>query len=210
MGLSNCNANQVRRAVVAGKEYGIPVVCNQVHYSLLDYNSSVLREMEETCRELGVTIVAFTPIGQGLLTDGLSPEKFASNKPAKMLRLDPTDIAPLRETLKKLAYRYDKTMAQVALNWCIQHKVVPLVGCRSPAQARDSVGCLGWALAEEDVARLDKLALGRSTLESPPWRRAIFVTLFGIINFVCRTLDLLGFGSVVAIGNKDAANVKRN
>jgi hypothetical protein len=116
-------------------------------------------------------------------------------------------------------------MAQVALNWCIQHNVIPLVGCRSPSQARDSVGCLGWSLSKQDVKKLDQVALDKSTLESksilgvrkkslsaciftyiifflslftgPPWRRMIFVTLFGIVMVVCRTLDSLGFGSVV-------------
>jgi len=199
MGLSNCNAEQVRRAVMAGKEYDVPVVCNQVHYSLLDYNSKALQEMERTCRELNVTIIGFSAIGQGLLTENLTDERFQSNKPAKMLRLKRDDIQPLRSVLQDMATKYDKSMAQVALNWCIQHGTVPLVGCRSPSQARDSVGCLGWSLSKQDVERLDHVALDKSTLESPSWRRAIFVTLFGIVNAVCRALDLLGFGSVVPI-----------
>jgi aryl-alcohol dehydrogenase-like predicted oxidoreductase len=166
MGLSNCNADQVRRAVSAGEKCGVKVVCNQVHYSLLDYNSAALQEMERACRELGVKIVAFSPIGQGLLTDGLTTDKWQHNKPAKMLRLKYDDLQPLRSLLSQLAKKYDKSMAQVSLNWCIRHEVVPLVGCRSPQQARDSMGCLGWSLSTEDVQELDKLALDRSTLES--------------------------------------------
>ena len=140
MGLSNCNADQVRRAVEAGRKFGVPVVCNQVHYSLLDYQSPALQEMERVCRELDVTIVAFSPIGQGLLTDSLTPERMASNKPARMLRLEMNDLKELRGSIKKMAEKYDKTMAQVALNWCIQHKVVPLVGCRSMEQAKRFTG----------------------------------------------------------------------
>jgi hypothetical protein len=49
---------------------------------------------------------------------------------------------------------------------------------------------------EKDVAKLDQIALSRSTLQSPGWKRAIFVTLFGIIMVVCRTLDWLGYGMV--------------
>ena len=37
------------------------------------------------------------------------------------------------------------------------------------------------------------MALDRSTLQSPPWRRALFVTLFGIVNLICQTLDFCGF-----------------
>ena len=166
MGLSNCNADQVRRAVAAGERFGVPVICNQVHYSLLDYNSKALREMEQACTELGVKIVAFSPIGQGLLTGGLTTEKWKHNKPAKMLRLQWDDIQPLRATIDEKAKKYGKTMGQVALNWCIQHGVIPLVGCRSVDQARDSVGCLGWSLDEKDVRDLDQVALSKSTLES--------------------------------------------
>jgi pyridoxine 4-dehydrogenase len=121
--------------------------------------------MQESCRELGVKVIGFSPIGQGLLTDH-GMEAFGSNKPAKMLRLKPTDLDELRATLAEVATKYDKTMAQVALNWCIQHDVIPLVGCRSPGQALDSVGCLGWNLSRSDLERLDSVALDRSTLES--------------------------------------------
>lgn len=194
LGLSNANGDQVRRAVQAGKQYGIQVVCNQVHFSLLDYKSSSLQEMQKVCDELNVTIVGFSPIGQGLLTENLTKEKMASNKPAKMLRLKKDDIAELRAVIEDTAAKYEKSMAQVCLNWCIQHGVVPLVGCRSTQQAKDSIGCLGWSLKDEDVKKLDAVALDKSTLESPGWRRAFFVALFGIVNVVCRTLDNLGFG----------------
>ena len=201
MGLSNANADQVRRAVATGKLHGVEIVCNQVHYSLLDYNSKALQEMESTCRELNVVIIGFSPMGQGLLTDNLTAEKWKSNKLPKMLRLQRSDIEPLRSALQELSKSYDKTMAQVAMNWCIQYDIVPLVGCRTLSQAKDSLGCLGWTLKPADVKRLDQLALDRSALQSPPWRRAIFVTLFGIVNLVCQTLNYFGYGSI--LGTKD-------
>lgn len=204
MGLSNANADQVRRAVQAGRIYGIDIVCNQVHYSLLDYKSQPLQEMEATCRELNVTIVAFSPIGQGLLTDGLTDEKWQANKPAKMLRLKRSDIDPLRSVISDLAKKYDKSMAQIAINWCIRHDVVPLVGCRSLKQAKDSLGSLGWSLEKEDVERLDQVSLDRSTLQSPPWRRALFVSLFGVVNMICRTLDYWGYGNAPALLQPEA------
>lgn len=196
MGLSNCNANQVRCAVAAGKHYGVDVVFNQVHYSLLDYNSDNLQEMQRVCQELNVAIVGFSAIGQGLLTDGLTPETFPSIRPAKMLRLKYDDLTPLRTKLLSLSQVYGKSMAQIAINWCMCHGVVPLVGCRSQKQAKDSIGALGWNLKEEDVLELDKVALAKSTLDSPKWRRMIFVTLFGIVKAVCQLCDTLGYGMV--------------
>jgi aryl-alcohol dehydrogenase-like predicted oxidoreductase len=206
--------------VAAGRLYNVPVVCNQVHYSLLDYKSAALRDMEAACGELGVTIVAYSPLGQGLLTDSLTDATFATNKPAKMLRLQASDLQPLRSCLQDLAAQHHKSMAQIALRWCIQHDVVPLVGCRSVKQAKDSLGCCvsttnggsntTWALSEEDMQRLDALALDRSTLDSPPWRRALFVCLFGIVNWLCRTLDQLGYGSVVPIPALEKHSSKSN
>lgn len=155
--------------------------------------------MHSVCRELGVKIIGFSPIGQGLLTDGLTPDSMKSNKPARMLRIKYDDLAALRMTMQDLSCKYEKTMAQIALNWCIQHDVIPLVGCRNVKQAQDSIGCLGWHLSKDDVARLDQVALDRSTLESPSWRRMLFVGLFGMVMVTCRALDSLGYGSVVPI-----------
>lgn len=169
-----------------------------MHYSLLDYNSSALREMQETCRSLDVKIVAFSPLGQGLLTDTLTPNTWKQNRPAKMLKLQWNDIQELRTCLKELALKYDKSMAQIAISWCISHGTIPLVGCRSVKQAKDSVGALGWKLEKEDVEKLDTVALGKSTLDSPGWRRMIFVSLFGFVMIACRALDYFGYGMVKA------------
>jgi len=173
-------------------------VLNQVHYSLLCYNSAALQEMEATCRELNVKIVAYSAMGQGLLTDNLTLEKWQTNKPAKMLRLQWNDVQPLRSCLQEMSIKYEKSMAQIALNWCICHDTIPLVGCRSIKQAKDSLGCLGWKLDPSDAEKLDQLALSKSTLESPRWRRMLFVSLFGVVMMVCRTLDYFGYGMVKA------------
>lgn len=201
-GLSNANADQVRRAVAAGNKYGIRVVCNQVHYSLLDYQSPALQEMQAVCEELDVHIIGFTPIGQGLLCDNLTDEKFEKNLARRMLRVQRTELDTLRGVLSRLATQYEKSMAQVALNWCLQHNVIPLVGCRSVQQARDSVGGVGWTLAAADVQALDEVALAKSTLESPTWRRALFVTLFGVVNVVCKALDAWGWGRLDLLREK--------
>ena len=180
-----------------GGQYGVSVICNQVHYSLLDYGSMALRKMDLTCKELGVAILAYSPIGQGLLADGLSTESFSSIKVARMLRLEYSEIHPLRMAISRIAKSHGgKSMAQVALNWCYAHGTVPLIGCRSLKQARDTLGSLGWDLSEEEVKELDKLALGRSTLDSLGWRRALFIILASLVMLVCRGMDWLGYGMV--------------
>mmetsp|Transcript_940 Transcript_940/g.2721 ORF Transcript_940/g.2721 Transcript_940/m.2721 type:complete len:170 (+) Transcript_940:161-670(+) len=164
--------------------------------------------MENTCKELGVVIVAYSPIGQGLLADGLTPRSFPSIRVSKMLRLEYDDVLPLRRAVRRIADSHGgggdrettttttKTMAQVAINWCVAHGTIPLVGCRSARQARDTLGCIGWDLTQDEVKELDRLALSRSTLESPRWRRHLFVTLAGVVMLVCRGLDWFGWGMV--------------
>ncbi len=196
LGLSNCNADQCIRAFEAGQKFGVEIVVNQVHYSLLDYNSKALQEMEKVCSEVGITIVAYSPIGQGLLTDGLNEESYSTNKPARMFRLQFDDIQPLRTCIRKIADKHQASMAQVAINWCASHGTVPLVGCRSLKQAKDTLGVLSFDLTDEEVTELDALALDRSTLDSPGWRRAIFVSLAGLIMTICKGLDWIGYGRI--------------
>ncbi|KAL7543479.1 hypothetical protein ACHAXR_012767 [Thalassiosira sp. AJA248-18] len=196
-GLSNCNSDEVRKAVKAGEKFGVPVVVNQVHYSLLDFNSRALQEMKRTCDELNVFIIAYNSLGQGLLTDNLTKQKFASNKPAKMMGIGWDDLTPLRTALREIADAHGctadgnvaRTMAQVALAWCRAKGTIPLVGCRSKDQAEDTLASLSLHLSPEEVAALDTLAMKKCTLDSPSWRRKVFVILAGLVMVTCRWLD---------------------
>ncbi|KAL7544270.1 hypothetical protein ACHAWF_007650 [Thalassiosira exigua] len=200
-GLSNCSSHQVKRAVDAGKKFGVKVVVNQVHYSLLDYDSDALKKMQKTCDELGVAIIAYNSLGQGLLCDNLTREKFTHNKPAKMMDIQWGDLVPLRTALREIADAHSTkkdgtdeanarvSMAQVALCWCRAHNTIPLVGCRSKKQAEDSLSSLTFDLTADEVSALDALALNRCTLDSPGWRRKLFVALAGVVMTACRWMD---------------------
>ena len=166
--------------------------------------------MQATCDELDVSIIAYNSLGQGLLTDNLTEEKFNSNKPAKMIGIGWADIIPLRLKLRQIANVHSNTkttkdggktdekkrvsMAQVALSWCRAKGTIPLVGCRSKQQAEDTLASLLLELSSEEVKSLDELALKRCTLDSPAWRRKLFVVLAGVVMTACRWLDFWGFG----------------
>jgi len=62
IGVSNCDASQVRRACAAAKRRGHSVAVNQVLFCLLDYASPKLQHMERVCREEGVTIMGYGPL----------------------------------------------------------------------------------------------------------------------------------------------------
>lgn len=160
VGVSNYSADQMRTAHRYLQEWGVPLAVNQVQYSLL------ARQIEtngvlEAARELNVTILAYSPLAQGLLTGKYTPENW--QPPTGARRLDPRfssqgleKLSPLLKTLQEIAQKGDRTPAQVALNWLIaQGDVVPIPGAKTAQQAEQNAGALGWRLSDEDWKRID-------------------------------------------------------
>ena len=122
VGVSNFNAERMRRAHAALQKRGLPLATNQVRYSLVD------RKIEtdgilDTARELGVTITAYTPLGSGLLTGKYhkNPELLKSKSFIwrGQLQRQLEASRPLVAALEEIGLKYQATAAQVALNWLI-------------------------------------------------------------------------------------------
>ena len=118
VGVSNFNPARMRRAHAALAKRGFPLAVNQVRYSLLH------REIEtngvlDTARELGVTIIAYTPVARGLLTGkyhkdpGLLARNPGWRKAGLQRNIERT--RPLINAMDEIANKYDATIAQVAL-----------------------------------------------------------------------------------------------
>ncbi|HEX7588952.1 MAG TPA: aldo/keto reductase, partial [Anaerolineae bacterium] len=159
-GVSNYNAEQTRRAFGALAKRGIPLASNQLKYSLLDRHIERDGTMQ-TCRELGVTIIAYSPIEMGLLTGKYTPE----NPPrgVRGYRYNRTFLARIEPVIARLrevgAAHGGKTPAQVALNWTLCKDTVPIPGAKNARQAEENIGGLGWRLTPTEVAELDALSL---------------------------------------------------
>lgn len=159
VGVSNYTASQMRQAHDLLRRRGVPLAVNQVRYSLLT------RQIEtdgilSTARELDITILAYSPLAQGLLTGKFSPENYqppvgprqwdARFKPEGLQK-----IAPLIQLLQQLGEKYDRTPTQVALNWLMaQGNVIPIAGVKNAEQVRQNLGALDWSLTPEDVQTL--------------------------------------------------------
>lgn len=167
IGVSNYSADQMREAHQLLSRRGIPLAVNQVRYSLLT------RQVEtngiiDTAKELGVTILAYSPLAQGLLTGKYNLS--SGEKPMGARKLDSRfkadglqKIAPVINLLREIGDRYHKTPAQVALNWLIaQGNVIPIAGVKNPQQVEQNAGALGWKLTEAEVSELEQV--------SRPWR----------------------------------------
>ena len=164
VGVSNYSATQMQEAHDLLAQYGVPLAVNQVRYSLLT------RKIEQNgildlARKLGVTILAYSPLDQGLLTGKYTPDNTEIVQGAR--KLDPkfsasglSKIEPVISKLKQLGDKYQKTPVQVALNWLVvQDNVIPIPGAKNPRQAEENAGAIGWQLSSEDAEQLSLSSL---------------------------------------------------
>lgn len=154
VGVSNYNVDQLRRAHEALAKRGVPLASNQVEYSLLQRGPE-RSGLLAACRDLGVTLIAYSPLGQGLLTGKYTadhPPPGARRRRARRLGR----IEPLIGLLRNIGEAHGgKTPAQVALNWTICNGSVPIPGAKNARQAEENAGALGWRLADDELAALD-------------------------------------------------------
>lgn len=155
VGVSNYDKNEMQRAITTLAKYDIPLASNQVPYHLLD------RRIEKNgllarCQELGVRVIAYSPLAKGLLTG-----KYSSQNPPPGVRArEFANVLPLIDPLVKLLTEIGqdvggKSPAQVALNWCICKGTMPIPGAKNANQAEINAGAVGWRLTQEQMKALD-------------------------------------------------------
>jgi len=167
IGVSNYSAEQMREAHKILADRGVPLAVNQVRYSLLT------RQIEksgitDTAKQLGVTLLAYSPLAQGRLTGKYRPD--SNQKPTGARAFDPQfsqaglqKIEPVVSMLRQIGDLRDRTPAQVALNWLIaQGNVVAIAGAKTAQQVQQNAGALGWRLTDDEIAKLEQV--------SRPWQ----------------------------------------
>jgi pyridoxine 4-dehydrogenase len=159
VGLSNYGPKRLKQVYKKFCDRGIAITSLQVQYSLLSTYPVTELGLKEVCDELGIQLIAYSPLALGLLTG-----KFSETSPfPKGLRglvckqLLP-GMRPLLNCLEDIAKSRYKTMSQVALNWCICKGSIPIPGAKNLRQAQENIGALGWQLDYGEIAELDKAA----------------------------------------------------
>ena len=146
---------------------GVPLATNQVHYSLL-HRAPEVDGVLDACRELGVTLLAYSPLEQGLLTGKYAPDALPAGDRAAAAWFSPHNVAaaqPVIAMLRTMADAHAVDAAAVAIAWLLaQPGVVPLAGAKTGAQAARNAKALEVTLTEAEVAALDAA--------SEPWRVA--------------------------------------
>jgi aryl-alcohol dehydrogenase-like predicted oxidoreductase len=119
----------------------------------------------ETARELGISIIAWSPLAQGLVTGKFhdNPEllkNIGMRRHSSMFK--PAGIEksrPLIGLIRELALKYNRSCSQVSLNWLINFHgdmVVAIPGATKESHARENTGAMSFTLADSDMAMLDK------------------------------------------------------
>lgn len=158
IGVSNFSADQTRRAHDALERRGLVLASNQVGYSLLNRSVEV-NGVIDTCRELGVSVIAYGPLAEGLLTGKYGP----GSPPPLLRRLRRArkrlgSLPPLIGLMRNIASAHEATPSQVALNWLIEKGTLPIPGVKSAEQASDNAAAMTWQLSPDEFE-----ALGRAT-----------------------------------------------
>lgn len=160
VGVSNFSAKQMVEAHTALAEYGIPLVSNQVRYSLLSRDPET-NGVLETCRGLGITMIAYSPLEQGALSGTYRP---GAPKPAGFRRFreafrHPLSVLPLVNELESVGQRYGRSPSQVALNWIArQGDILPIPGARDGRHASENARSVDFAITDEEADRLAVVA----------------------------------------------------
>jgi aryl-alcohol dehydrogenase-like predicted oxidoreductase len=158
VGVSNFNEKRVRQAAQALARRGTCLSSNQVQYSLL-YRRPETNGVFEACKENGVTLVAYSPMCQGLLTGKYTPDGPRPSGPRGNIYQDKIrEIQPLIEVLRAVGQERGKSPTQVALNWVICKGAVPIPGAKNKRQVDEIAGAVGWRLDEGEVRELEKAA----------------------------------------------------
>lgn len=179
IGLSNAGPRKLAEAHrVLTQELGVPLASNQVQFSLVSA-LPMTSGLVETAPALGVRLIAYSPLGLGLLTGRYSEERLPQGPRRLLFKELLPAVRPVLGAMEEIQRaRNGKgkgpgkgkgvTYSQIALNWTRAKGAVPIVGLKTVAQAEEAAGALGWALAPAEVALLDAAvgSLKKQTLQN--------------------------------------------
>ena len=166
IGVSEWRAEEIREAKALAEELHVPLVSNQPQYSAI--YRVIEAEVLPTCRELGLSQVVWSPLGQGVLTGKYQPGQAppagsrATDEAggAKFIsRLLRDDVLERVQQLRPLADEAGLSMAGLALAWVLQEENVAsaIIGATRPEQVRDNVQAVGVRLDPALKQRMDEI-----------------------------------------------------
>lgn len=151
LGLSEASSATLRRAHRVH-----PIAALQSEYSL--WERGVEAEIRPTCRELGVTFVAYSPLGRGFLagkTKVTESGDFRSTLP-RFNGANAEANERFVQVIDQVGQKHGATRAQVALAWVLAQDTVTIPGAKKIPHLRDNVGAMSLQLTQDDLKFLDQ------------------------------------------------------
>lgn len=168
VGVSNFSAKKMREADRVLRENGLRLVSNQVKYSLLDRRIEQ-NDILDTAKELGVAIIAYSPLEQGILSGKFhknpslvksitGPRKWGAAFRASGLQKS----KPLIDVLEHVAQKYNASPTQIALNWMIHangETVFAIPGASKVHHAEENVKAMRFTLKPNEIDMINTVSL---------------------------------------------------
>jgi aryl-alcohol dehydrogenase-like predicted oxidoreductase len=169
LGLSEASVDTIRRAAATH-----PIAALQSEWSL--WSRDIEDDIVPTCRELGIGIVPFSPLGRGMLAGGvtgkddLGERDFRLGQPRFQGENLDRNLA-LVDEVRAVAEARGATPAQVALAWLLAQgdDVVPIPGTKRSSRLDENLGALDVALTPDEVARLESIVPAGDRTNDPEW-----------------------------------------
>ncbi|MGH7869989.1 MAG: aldo/keto reductase, partial [Candidatus Dormibacteraceae bacterium] len=157
LGLSEASGETIRRASSVH-----PIAAVQTEWSL--FSRDIEDEVVPTCRELGIGLVPYSPLGRGLLTgaiaslDNLAPDDFRRTLPRWAAENLEANLELVSE-VRAIATEHQAAPSHIALAWLLARgeDVVPIPGTKRRRYLEENIASLDVSLRAQDLARLDGL-----------------------------------------------------
>ncbi|XP_027352386.1 probable aldo-keto reductase 2 isoform X3 [Abrus precatorius] len=173
IGLSEASASTIRRAHAVH-----PITAVQLEWSL--WSRDVEEEIIPTCRELGIGIVAYSPLGLGFFSSGAKLLEIMSQDDVRFKPENVEQNKTIFEKVNELAAKKGCTPSQLALAW-VHHQgkdVCPIPGTTKIENFNQNIGALSVKLTPEEMAELESFAAAdavkgdRCRADTPTWRKS--------------------------------------
>jgi len=149
IGVSNFNLGQLQEASRAMRKY--PIVSNQLRYNLAD--RTIEDGLLQYCQGQGITVIAYSPLARDV---------------SRLQDCDPQGILP------RIAAECGRSVAQVAINWCIcKEGVIAIPKANSLEHMEENCAAGGWRLSADQLRRLDEAILSRRRGRLDTWLRKL-------------------------------------
>jgi aryl-alcohol dehydrogenase-like predicted oxidoreductase len=167
VGVSNFTVGMMVRADETLRQRGHSLVSNQMHYNLVTRGierNGILKE----AKDRGITLIAWSPLEQGLLTGRFQRDSASINKlpwmrrqRLKIQKSILTKTLPLIDAMERIGKNNNASIAQVALSWLIYANgdtVVAIPGASSVAQVAQNAAAMKLKLNEEEIRQLNEVS----------------------------------------------------